>query len=487
MRNDVLAYVGLTLLLAALVVRLAVLDSGPVPVVLAVAGLMALLVFLFREGRGIQGFLGRRSTREGGGVLTTALFVLGSVVLLNVLAARFRVREDLTADRLYTLSPETEAVLRSLPEPPQVWVFVPEGSPEWMRMEVLLESVRRVVPELTSHFVDPEKEPLTAMEFGILNYSTVVQVGERRESFLGATEQALLEALVRASHPKRARIAFVAGHGEPYLGESGPTGLRSAAEVLDSRGYEIMSLDLPRTEAIPESLEVLVIPGPRSEPSPAEELAVERFLARGGRLFLLLEPGRPVPFAGILEQYGLTFLPDFLSDPQSRDPQILVTPFVSAHPAVEVARATRMPGVFPGAGRIEVERGRPGVAVDILVRSNRDVRVEGEDGSEGEARNLVVAAVKDEGSGVQSRLVVAADADFASNRLFGTQGNAYLFLGLVRWLGQEEVDVTLSPRPATSRPVVLSQQQGRAFMVLLVGLLPLAVLGMGTVTWWRRR
>jgi ABC-type uncharacterized transport system involved in gliding motility auxiliary subunit len=127
------------------------------------------------------------------------------------------------------------------------------------------------------------------------------------------------------------------------------------------------------------------------------------------------------------------------------------------------------------------------VAVDILVRSNRDVRVEGADGSGGEARNLVVAAVKDEGSGVQSRLVVAADADFASNRLFGTQGNAYLFLGLLRWLGEEEVDVTLSPRPATSRPVVLSQQQGRAFMVLLVGLLPLAVLGMGTVTWWRRR
>jgi hypothetical protein len=57
----------------------------------------------------------------------------------------------------------------------------------------------------------------------------------------------------------------------------------------------------------------------------------------------------------------------------------------------------------------------------------------------------------------------------------------------VHWLGEETVTVSISPRTATSRPVVLSRQQGRALMVLLVGLLPLGVLGAGTVVWWRRR
>jgi ABC-type uncharacterized transport system involved in gliding motility auxiliary subunit len=66
-------------------------------------------------------------------------------------------------------------------------------------------------------------------------------------------------------------------------------------------------------------------------------------------------------------------------------------------------------------------------------------------------------------------------------------GNGDLFLGAVRWLGERQDLVSIRPRPRSNRPVVVSRQQGRALMVLLVGLTPLGVLAAGAVVWWRRR
>ena len=77
--------------------------------------------------------------------------------------------------------------------------------------------------------------------------------------------------------------------------------------------------------------------------------------------------------------------------------------------------------------------------------------------------------------------------NFPTNNFFDALGNGDLFMGLIRWLGEEESLIELRPRPQTNRPVVLSRQQGRALMVLTVGLLPLSVLLSGTVVWWKRR
>ena len=86
-----------------------------------------------------------------------------------------------------------------------------------------------------------------------------------------------------------------------------------------------------------------------------------------------------------------------------------------------------------------------------------------------------------------SRLLVIGDSDFAGNQHSGSLANTDLFIAAILWLGQKEQRIALSPRARTNRPVILSRQQGRALMVLVVGILPLAVLLSGSVAWWRRR
>ena len=112
----------------------------------------------------------------------------------------------------------------------------------------------------------------------------------------------------------------------------------------------------------------------------------------------------------------------------------------------------------------------------------------GEEEGEGYSRVLGVALEWESGeTSTVSRLVVFGDSDFAGNQHSGSLANSDLFIGAILWLGQKEERIALSPRARSNRPVVLSRQQGRALMVLVVGILPLGVLLSGSVVWWRRR
>ena len=63
--------------------------------------------------------------------------------------------------------------------------------------------------------------------------------------------------------------------------------------ILREQGYDLRDLQLPLYERVPDDADVLIIAGPRTEPSPAELVALEDFLAGGGALLALFDPPTP--------------------------------------------------------------------------------------------------------------------------------------------------------------------------------------------------
>jgi len=482
---ELVGYAGVALLGVAGALRLLVIDSGSMALVLGAAGVVLFLVYFFRAGAEIQQFLGRRSTREGGNALAVVLLVLGSLFLVNLLGREFRLHRDLTADRLYSLAPETVRALEAAPAPPEIWVFQPEGSALQNAVRELAEAARLAVPRVEVHIVDPDRDPARAVAFGLNDYGTVVRVGDKKVIFTGWHEEDFVSALTRASSSKVTSIGFLNGHGEAYPAEEGPAGLEDAGRLLDRRGYVVRGVNLTRHPyALIDSLDVLAIVAPREELTRAEEDSVLEFLQRGGSLLLLLDPSYPVGLDGILSTVGLRFDPRFLSDPDQRDPQVLVPVDFSNHPVVRDLRNRRMSPVLRGVGEVSRET-RSGIRTATLMWSGPRAVVAGEEDSVPRRRALAVAAERP--GDPRMRMVVVGDRDFALNALFGTLGSGDLFLGAIQWLIQREDLVSIRPRLRTSRPVSVSRQQGRALLVLLVGLVPLAVLGVGTLVWWRRR
>ncbi len=487
-RNDLLGYLGLACLAGAVLVRLLVERSGTAALVLAVAGAALFLAYFFRAGREVQTFLSRRSTREGGNVLGVVLFVLGIAVLVNVLGARFRLSADLTGDKLFTLAPETVTALHRAPEPPKVWVFYPEGDPVTFALRRILDAARLADPSLTYKVVDPERDPVQASGFGIQDHATVVQVGDRHETFTGAEEQDFVAALIRAYRSRKARVAFLRGHGESHYRDGSPRGLRDGAEALVKRGYEVFGLSILEGGALRDSVDVLVVAGPEVPFTPVETDSVTAFMRAGGRVLLLLDPQYPVALDSVLAPAGFRYHPRFLSDPDMRDPQVVIPSDYSSHPVVRSLRQRLTAVVFRGVGSFDRSAGAlPGLRQAELLRSGPRTTVAGESESVPRSRILAEAAQWSGGGKKLGRLVAVGDSDFATQSMFNVLGDGDLFLSSVQWLAENEDLIELRPRPHTDRPVILTRHQGRALMVVFVLLLPVAVIAAGTVVWWRRR
>jgi len=65
--------------------------------------------------------------------------------------------------------------------------------------------------------------------------------------------------------------------------------------------------------------------------------------------------------------------------------------------------------------------------------------------------------------------------------------NSDLALAMVRWLAREERNVPIASRIPVPSLILLTQAQMQGIFLLLVVLLPLAVLALGGIIWWRRR
>ena len=79
------------------------------------------------------------------------------------------------------------------------------------------------------------------------------------------------------------------------------------------------------------------------------------------------------------------------------------------------------------------------------------------------------------------------DGDFASNSFLPYMANSDLLVASVRWLAREERGTAVRTRIPVPPMILLTGAQSRWLFIFIVVLLPLAVIGIGGVVWWRRR
>jgi ABC-type uncharacterized transport system involved in gliding motility auxiliary subunit len=85
------------------------------------------------------------------------------------------------------------------------------------------------------------------------------------------------------------------------------------------------------------------------------------------------------------------------------------------------------------------------------------------------------------------RLVVVGDGDFASNSFLPYMANGDLALAMVRWSVREEQAPTVAVRMPVPRLVLLTKSQMQRIFLAIEVFLPLSVVLVGAVVWWRRR
>jgi gliding motility-associatede transport system auxiliary component len=282
-----------------------------------------------------------------------AMLVL--LVVINVIAAQAKQRVDLTAERAYTLSAGTRAILAKIDTPVQIRFYCTRGGNAMpaslrnyaQRVEDLLSEYRqRAKGKIEIQKLDPQPDSdaedsarLDGLQPQLLQNNEKVYLGlsvnmlDQKETipFLTPARERLLEydvsrAIARVTNLERPVIGVMSAL--PVAGQMIPGRMMLQQQnerpwIIYSelqRDFTVRNIDLT-ADKIPDDVKLLLIIHPKGI-SQATQFAIDQFVLRGGKLVAFLDPdcvldaqptGGPVPAASssslhkLLNAWGLEF------------------------------------------------------------------------------------------------------------------------------------------------------------------------------------
>ncbi|MDQ7062724.1 MAG: Gldg family protein [candidate division KSB1 bacterium] len=487
---------------------------------LLIAGLAGVVFFVVTHMAEIRDLMFRRSTKYTANAVTSAVVVLGILGLINFIASEHNWRLDTTAAKQFSLSDQTIKVLKNLNDDLNITAFY--KAEDQQEMQDLLKEYANISPKVKYEFIDPDKKPAIARQYGITSYgTTVIEYRGRDERITTSTEQDLTNAIIKVTREKQKKIYFTTGHGEKNIDiEDERNGMSGAKSVIEEKNYLVESVLLVEKGQVPDDCDVLVIAGPTKPFLPNELEMVENYLNQGGAVYLLLDPAPSPGFEDLAAKWGLKVGNDVVVDVSGIGMLFgaganmpVAAQYNDTHPITE--KFGNFMTAFPLA-RSVTPMDEPPADVDVDWLAKTTERSWGETNlSNGKAElnpdedllgPVTIAAVatktievseadsasangESDGNSKETtaKLAIVGDSDFASNAFFNFQANGDLFMNTLSWLAEEEDLVSIRPKSPEDRRINLTQKQSRIMLLLGVILVPMAVLAMAVVVQRRRQ
>lgn len=519
-----LGWLGVALVFCAVAIRWlpALQRFQNVATPLAIAGLVCTLLYILSQWREVVRSFSGREARYGSLAFASIAVVLAILVGINYLANRRNKRWDLTAARQFTLSDQTRRILEGLDKPVAVRVF--DRTEGFDRFRQRLDEYRNITDRLAVEYIDVDRKPALANQYNVQMLGTVVfEYDGRTERVTSDGEQELTNGLIKLVQGTQHKVYFVQGHGERLPDNSDRGGYSAIASALASDNFAHEKLVLAQQQEVPADATVVIVAGPTSDYLEPEVEMLRRYLARGGKLFILLDPpskpGAPElnNLAALVKEWGIDPGLNVVVDTSGigqvlgTGPEVPIAASYGNHPITErfntltayaMARSiTANPaGAKDRFAQSLVQTG-PNSFAEADIKGLMTTGQVGLDTDKGDLAGPVslAAAVsatatdaptdpeKPEAPKPESRLVVFGDSDFASNRWLGIQGNRDLFLNAVNWLAQQENMISIRPRDPEDRRITLTAGQDRFIQLLALFVIPGLILAAGVQAWWRRR
>ena len=521
----VVGWIGTALVFVAVAMRFIRPEWDQYAVYGAWAGLACVVAYTLGQWREIVAFFQRRQARYGALATVSVLVALAIVVAVNYLGSRQNKRWDLTANQQNSLSEQTVKVLQSLGGPVKFTVF--ERQTEMDRFRNRLDEYTYNSSQVSVEYIDPDTRPVVAKEYEVQTYGTVVvEYMGRRERVTSDAEQDITNALIKAVSGMERTVYFLQGHGEKDPARMERDGYSAVADALRRDNYKVEPLVLAQQKDVPPDATVVVLAGPTSDLLEAEANVLLAYLARGGKLMVLVDPvlgqtQASMPnLQGLVREWGFELGNNVVVDISglTNEPSIAVAANYPPHALTD--RFTTLT-LYPLARSVDpIAGGANGRVAQPLVEtsprswaetsltsltSDQGVELQPESGDKTGPVSIAAAVSAPVGGPTQApagdtatpadaaaqkpetRVAVFGDSDFATNAYGGVPGNVNLFANAVSWLAQQENLIAIRPKEAGDRRVTMTARQQQMVSWTSMLLVPGLVFAAGIYTWWRRR
>ncbi len=505
------------------------------------AGLLLIGLWVFLDWGSLSQFGKDQTVQRSAtaGVLLLVGFAL--TVALNVVGHRYDERWDLTLNKRFSVSDQTTTVVGALDKDVDILAFFMAGSPEEDNFRELLKGYTEASTLIKVNFYDPIGDNLMAKQENITTeYGTViVRAGGSEQRITGKfDEEALTNAIVKATSSTTHSLCLVGGHGEVGNDQPGnPDGMDGALGTLEKQNYTVKSVELLAAQPTPADCEVLLLAGPKTDPLSGELDRMAQYVAAGGRLIVMIDPLATPGLAADLARYGVKVGNDVVieQDPYRQlaggGPTFVVLdsksfagspiteklttgavvlplarsvakgPDVAGLTVTELARSSEMSWAETRLEDISTVQPAPDDGVDIIGNVPVAVSVEVTDPAAVPLVSAAAALPAVEGAPMApptapaeplpakagGRVVVFGDSDFAKNQ-FGAFGlNSDLLLNAIGWSADDSTQLTIRANEAKVGKLDAGLIPATvAVLVALFGVPGLALLG-AVGTWMRRR
>ena len=494
------------------------------------AGSLLVFLALILSPRSIAIFLVGRKGRYGTNVaiMTIAFFII--LLIVNFLMYRSPNRIDVTATRVFSLSEQTLQILDGLDNEVVANAFFVEyqGSSsarqQRQQAEDLLNEFSRRSALFSYRFIDPELNRAQALKYNVKVYPAVVfedKNSGRQQGVSTFTEQEFVTGVLVSTDVQQKEVRFLTGHGEAeftkdlMLQSVQDDGLDYAIEGMQRDNYRVLPLNLKQASKVPEDTAVLVIAGPTNNLDKDEFEAIAEFIAGGGNIIAMFDPGLPDGFNALIAPYGVVIGDKMVADAVSNVAGEMLTPMLQrANGQYATSNQTGIGiadkiGVtfFPEAGSIDSiinpDDMPPHIKFNAIgfttPASWLETDPENPGFSEEEFPGPFVISGLLEASGqiheptslvadrVPAKIVIFSDSDFATNKYFHSSDNSDLFLNSVNWLADDYELISIRPKLVPYRELVVNARE-RDFIKWSSWVFPPSLmLILGVIVWWRRR
>jgi gliding-associated putative ABC transporter substrate-binding component GldG len=296
-------------------------------------------------------------------IIFTGLILL-SLVAVNLIGTRVFGRLDLTQDKIYTLSPASRELVKSLPDPiiAKAYISSKDVPPQVGQISRYLRDILDEYKAASGgkfqwEAIDPSGDPAKESEaasagvrklqlqqlskekvsIGSLYLGVAFEYGDKTERLpqVGGLEglEYEISSIIKRLTQKKRKIGFVAGQGEETQQTIGYVWSALA------QNYDVTSVTLGATPAkIPDDVDALIVIGPKQGYSDAAKRALDEYLMQGKSIAFFVDgmrmeqprgqmpPGMQMPkmarkndvaLESLLGAYGFRVEDDIVMDEQN--------------------------------------------------------------------------------------------------------------------------------------------------------------------------
>ena len=486
---------------------------------------------------------------RGGFSTIMVVLAIAIVVVLNVIASAVETKAglkiDLTSNKIYSLSAQTESNIRSIMNKKNengeysnefvIYSFANDYTQDNL-IGKTLERYAALSNNITLSVLDPAKDSILRNKFtGVgdqVEDKTVVVFNSKKNSFrvikyedmyytdkennvsYWTLEQKLTSAFMFLDSGRaQTNVYFLTGHGETVTNVKFSERAKLLKEKLEEENFKVDNIDLAMNDL--RSGDILIVIGPSSDISEQDRDKVIKFLDANGKALFFLDPSssRLKNFEAILDHYMIKFKNEIVCEnDESRHTQnspLDLIPEVISNKEITNGIINSKSSVYAGSCAY-LEEYNPSsdllTVLPLLNTSDRSVCIPYEDYITGAYENKIkmneytdekqrcigLALYQKDSSSMQidegTRICVFSSSELALGERSGSAGNVSLIKNCVNWVDNKTNTISISGVQMNAYELSIADAATVKTLVTIDSIEnPVLILGGGVIIWLRRK